>query len=212
MGTTSTVQGQVLKLGFRGARLPLTIAERVVEITGADVATWPPVLLYDTVEGQAKQLVGRLVGDEDLASEGARQRAAARHRAGAEVFSSEAEEIRRAADDRLQEDVTRAEHNRDRVHEEAEARKAEVREEEKVAKRQARARAAARKQAVEKAARTRAKAVEAKERQAELARVEAEAKALEKQSEAVQAERVVTAIDEHLEDKKATRRNGDGAT
>lgn len=210
MGVT-VLPRQVVKLGFQSARLPLTIAERVVERTGLDMSAWPPVIAYDSAEGQAKQVLGQILRDEGLVDEGIRQQAAARHRAGAEVLSTEAEEIRRSADTRLEERVGRAEKGRDEAHRQAEERKAEVRREEDKAKQEARQRARAREEAVKRAARARDKAVQAKERQAELARVEAEAKALEKESEAVQAERVVTTIDEHLEEKKASRRNGDAS-
>lgn len=38
-----------LDLGLRGARLPPTVAERMLA-RGHDTSTWPPVLMFDKVE------------------------------------------------------------------------------------------------------------------------------------------------------------------
>ena len=70
-----------------------------------------------------------------------------------------------------------------------------------VARRQARERAGKRQEAVRQAARTREKAVEATARQAERERIRAASAAVGKESEAVEAEKVVAAIDDQLDQK-----------
>jgi hypothetical protein len=206
--TSTAIPRTIVKLGLRGIRLPLSIAELVGERAGLDVAGSPPVAFYNEVEGQAKQVIGRLLQDEQLSSEGRRQASASQHRIEGQVFSKRAEEVREGADARLQETMAQAEESRDEIEARAEERKAEIQRQEEEAKAEARQRAQKRQQAVRQAAKSREKAVEAKERKAELARLKAEAEALEKANEAVQAEKVVTAIDEHLEARQESRRNG----
>lgn len=209
--STATIPHQFVKLGFAGARLPISVAELlaertgVAERTGLDVSSLRPVAIYDAVEAQAKVLLGRLIRDDELVGEGVRQEQALRYRAGAEWLSEEAGELRRAADQAFGEQVDRAEDTRARLRRQADEQKAEVRRREAEAKREVEEKTHKREQAVRQAARSRKKAVEAKEREAELARTQAEAEALEKESEAVQAEQVVTAIDEHLDAKKDKR-------
>lgn len=199
----------IVKLGLEGIRLPLTVAQRVGERSGLDVGALPPVAVYDTVEAQAKQVLGRILRDEQLVSEGERQGAAARQRSGAQQLSDAAQEIRRTADERLDRRIERAEESREEIERRTAERLAQVEREEEEAREKAREQARKREAAARQAARTRQKAVEAKERQAELARVRAEAEALEKQAQAVEAEKVVTAIDEHLEARKNDRRGSE---
>jgi hypothetical protein len=195
----ATVPRQVVRLGFAGARLPLSIAEKVAERQGVDLSGLPPVAVYDALEAQAKMLVGRITRDEELVEEGLLQEKATRHRAGAERLSGAAEAVRDGAQEKLGERIDRAEETREQIEEQTEARRAQVRREEEEAKKAAREKARKREQAVRQAARAREKAVEAKERKAELARIKAEAEALEKESKAINAERVVSTIDEHLD-------------
>jgi hypothetical protein len=171
----------------------------VTERVGLDISGLPPIAAYDSVEAQAKKLLGRMLGDAQLVDEGTRQEAAIRHRSGAELLSARAEEVRESAADTLEERTERSERSRQQVRQRAEERKAEIERQEEAAKQEAEQKAAKREAAVRQAAKVREKAVEAKERQAELSRIQAETKALEKQSEAVEAARIVTAIDEQLD-------------
>lgn len=219
LSVATTVPRQLAKLGLRGARLPISLAEHLTERAGFDISGLPPIAAYDAVEAQAKMVLGRLLGDDELVREGSQQETAIRQRNGAGYLSEQAEVIREQADDRLDTRVERAERSRDQVRNRTEERREEIHRQEEEAKREAREKARKREEAVRQAAKVREKAVEAKERQAELERIQAESEALRKESEAVEAERVVTAIDEHLDAKKATRRNstttrngdGDGA-
>jgi hypothetical protein len=193
-----TTKTRVLKAGFELTRLPLSVAEKAAERAGFDLSKLPPVALYDSVEAQAKLLFGRMLADDQLVEEGLAQEEAVRRRLSASRLEAGAEEVRRSASEHLADRVESAENARQRARAEAGSAKARARREETAAKREAREKAAAREKAVRDAARTREKAVEAKAREAELARIEAEAKALEKRQKAVDAERVVTAIDGNL--------------
>ncbi len=205
-----TVPRQLAKLGLMGARLPISLAEHLTERAGFDISGLPPIAAYDAVEAQAKMVLGRLLGDDDLVREGSQQETAIRQRNGAAHLSDQAEVIRDQADDRLETRVERAERTREQVRDQTEERREEIQRQEEEAKREAREKARKKEEAVRQAAKVGEKAVEAKERQAELERIQSESEALRKESEAVEAERVVTAIDEHLDAKKGDRRNGDG--
>src|SRR5215204_7366592 len=61
-----------LELGFRGARLPLTVAEKLL-VRGD--SSWPPALVFDKVEAGVKHIVGRATRDETLQASGRLQRA-----------------------------------------------------------------------------------------------------------------------------------------
>jgi membrane protein involved in colicin uptake len=198
-------------LGLAGARLPISVAEHLSGRAGIDISGLPPIAAYDAIEAQAKMVIGRWLDDDDLVREGEQQESARRHRNGARYLSDQAEEIREEAEEELDQRVSRAERSRDQVRQRTEERKEEIRRQEEQAKKEARAKARKREEAVRQAAKVQEKATEAKERQAELARIRAESEALRKESEAVEAERVVTAIDEHLEAKKSSGRNGSSA-
>lgn len=195
-----------------GARLPIAVAEHLTERVGLDISNFGPIATYDSVEAQAKKVIGRVLGDDALIREGEAQEKAVRHRQGAEYLSERAEEVRTDADERLNERVGRAERSRRQVRQRTEERKQEIQRQEEEARREAEEKARKREEAVRQAAEVREKAIEAKERQAELERIQAEQEALQKESDAVEAERIVTAIDEHLDAKKATRRNGNTPT
>ena len=195
----------LVRLSLTGIRLPISIAQHLGERSGIDIGGFPAVSAYDSVEAQAKQVLGRIIHDDLLVDEGERQAAAARRRSGAEWLSSEAEEIRDEADTRLEERVGQAEESREEAERRLAERQALIRLEEEEARKEAQARARRKEAAARRAARAREKAVEAKERKAELARIQAESEALEKESRAVEGEKVVTAIDEHLENRKAAR-------
>lgn len=144
----------VVKLGLGSVRLPLSIAERLGARSGLDLAGSPLVALYDELEGQAKQALGRWIADDQLVAEGRRQTGAShsRREAGQEEGQGQGQE-----DDQ-----------------DLERRRAELRQEEERARAEAEERAAEREEAVRRAARSRARAAEARRRQRELARQRAQ--------------------------------------
>jgi len=206
--TATTVPRQVVRLYLIGARLPIAIAEHLTERAGFDISGLGPIVAYDSVEAQAKKVIGRVLRDDELVTEGELQEEAVRHRQGAEFLSERADDVRAEADEQLEERVERADRSRQQVRRRTEERREEIQREEEEARREARQKARKRDEAVRQADKVREKAVEARERQAELERIQAEAEALSKESEAVDAERVVTAMDERLDAKRSSRRNG----
>lgn len=177
----NAIPRSVVKLGLSGVRLPLSIAEHLGDWSGLDVAGLPPVAVYDSVEAHAKQLLGRLIRDDLLVTEGRRQEQAARSRIRPPRPSFGTDEPDRTDQEPRPGSVMPPEPTRDleaaeREAEEqrAAARLAEIHAEEERARQEAEERARKREQAARKAARTRARAAEAKKRQAELARAQAE--------------------------------------
>lgn len=203
----STIPGNLVKLGLSGIRFPLSVAQQLGQRSGVDVGGFPPVAAFESVEAQAKQVLGRILHDEQLVSEGERQESAARHRRGARWLSTEAEEVRDGADAQLKQQVEQVEESRQETQRRVAQRRAVIRQEEEEANKEARARARSQEAAVRRAAKAREKAAEARERQAELARIQAESEAVDKEGRAVEAEKVVTAIDEHLKTRQAARRD-----
>jgi hypothetical protein len=192
--TVTKLPGRAVRIGFEGLRAPLSLAEKA----GLDLKGWPPVVAYEAIEAQAKRVIGLALGDEGLVEEGDAQADAAMHRARALFLRSEADSVSLRADGRLSDRADKAEKAREAIEDRAAEWRAEIEQEERQARAEVERRAKARDSAVKQAARSRQKAAQAKERQAKLAGLEAESKALDKEKEALEAERVVTAIDEHL--------------
>lgn len=205
--SATTLPRQVVRLGLMGARLPIALAEQLTERAGFDISGLGPITAYDSVEAQVKQVIGRVLHDEELVREGEQEEKAVRHRQGADLLAARADEVRADADGELEERTARAARSRRQVHRRTEERLDEIHRQEEQARADAEEKARKREEAVRQAAEVREKAVEARERQAELERIQAESEALEKESEAVDAEKVVTAMDEHLDAKRTTRRS-----
>ena len=208
--SSTTIPGQIVRLGLRYVRLPISVAEHLTERAGLEISQLSPIAAYDAVEAQAKMTIGRLLGDDALVEEGSLQERALRQRNVAADLADRAAEIRADADEQLERRMDRADRSREQVRQRTETRKQQIEREEEQAKAEARAKAREREEAVRRSAEARQKATEAKARRAELARIEAESDALEKESGAVAAERVAATIDETLDEKKAARRNGSG--
>jgi hypothetical protein len=60
-----------LALGLWTARLPLTVAEKVLA-RGHDTSAWPPAVLFDKIEAGVKEVVGRVTHDQTQAQAGGR--------------------------------------------------------------------------------------------------------------------------------------------
>ena len=66
---------QAVQFGLWGARLPLTLADRVLIRGHEDTATWLPNLAFDKVEAGVKDIVGRATRDDTLVTAARLQRA-----------------------------------------------------------------------------------------------------------------------------------------
>jgi hypothetical protein len=193
-----------LELGFRSARLPLTVAGKL--LAGGE-QSWRPALVFDKVEAGLKDLVGRATGDETLHASARLLRAEVAKREEANAERAHAVEVEQQAEAHAEarrhelaaerEAVQEAESERERQIEHAERDARERAANEAEAKRSAtRTTAAKRKQAASKRA-TRAAAE----------RLDAESQALSAEQAAVRARGETLDLDRAVQAKRSARRS-----
>ena len=191
---------------LRLVRLPLTAVEGVAR-RGKDNAEWPPAVAFERVESTVRQLVGSLVGDEELVQKAQLQRAKADELAKAAQERAKAEQRKQAADAGLAQREKQADKAKDRVEREEQQQKAQVEQQRKQAEHQVQKQTAKRKEAARKTDQARKKVVAAADNKAERRRVDAEADALSKEEQALQAKRVSMALEDAVEATKAVRKD-----
>lgn len=191
-----------LDLGFRGARLPLTVAEKLL---GRSNTSWPPALVFDKVESGVKYVVGRATGDEALHASSRLQRAEVTKREEAMADRAHAADVKQEAE-------ARAEARRDELAAEREAvEDAEAERERKIeqAEREARERAAKEAEAKRSATRTtaakRKQAAAKRATRADAERLESESRALRAEQAAVEARGETLDLDKAVQAKKSAR-------
>jgi hypothetical protein len=208
MMQVTQIPRQAVHFGLWGARLPLTVADRVLTGGQEDTATWLPNLAFDKFEAGVKDIVGRATRDDTLLTAARLQRAeitrlesarAARVHATKVVDDAEAAaQARREELDGQREAVEAAADEGERRIDDA-AREAEQRAAKQAeAKRSAtRTTAAKRRQAVSKqAART------------DVQRARSQGEALRTEKGAVRARGKALELDRAVQAKKSSRRSG----
>lgn len=194
-----------LALGLCTARLPLTVAEKVLA-RGHDTSTWPPVVLFDKVEAGVKEVVGRVTHDETLRSSAHLQRAEITKRDEASFARARAAEVEMDAEARAE--ARRAELDAER--DEVDAADAEGERQIEEAEREARQRgareAAAKRSATRTTAAKRKQAVDRRAARADAARLSSEADALKAKERAVKARGKALELDGAVHAKKSARR------
>jgi hypothetical protein len=197
-----------VRFGLWGARLPLTLADRVLARGQEDTSTWPPNLAFDKFEAGVKDIVGRATRDDTLVTAAGLQRAeitrlesarAARGHATKVVDDAEAAaQARREELDDQREAVEAAADEGERRIDDAERESEQRAAKEAEAKRSAtRTTAAKRRQAVGKqAART------------DVQRARSRGEALRAQKGAVRAHGKALELDGAVQAKKSSRRSG----
>ena len=193
-----------LELGFRGARLPLTVAEKLL---ARGESSWPPAVVFDKVEAGVKDIVGRATRDETLRASARLQRAKVTRLEEAMAERAHAAEVEQQAE-------ARAEARRDELAATREAvEDAEAQREQQIeqAEREARERAAKEAEAKQSATRTtaakRKQAVSKRATRADAERLEAESHALRAKQVAVEARGETLDLDKAVEAKKSARRS-----
>lgn len=208
MMQVTQIPRQAVQFSLWGARLPLTLAERVLARGQENTSTWLPNLAFDKVEAGVKDIVGRATHDDTLVTAARLQRAeitrlesarAAREHATKVVDDAEAAaQARREELDGQREAVEAAADEGERRIEEAEREAEQRAAKEAEAKRSAtRTTAAKRRQAVSKqAART------------DVQRARSQGEALRTQKAAVRARGKALELDGAVQAKKSSRRSG----
>lgn len=195
-----TTAGNLVRIGRRNLRLPLTLAENLTHHERD--SSWPPTFVYETVEAVALQFWGIVLGDHELRQEGKEQEQRLMTLSAAQDVRAEADRIRQEADDELEQRRAEAEQaRRDIERRDASARDAIERAE---TERQAKA---ARKAADENAQSTRRAAesedrVRRQKRAADRTRIGEEQASLAERQQALDAERRAEAVDDAFEHTK----------
>jgi hypothetical protein len=196
-----------LDLGFRGARLPLTVAASVLA-RGRDSSSWPPVLMFDKVEAGVKDLVGRATHDDTLRATARLQRAEVDKREEALVTRARAAEVEQAAEARAEARRGDLEAEREAMEEADAERERQIEEAEREARQRAAKEAEAKRAATRTTAAKRKKAVGKRASQAQAERLASESEALRAEQQAVEARGEVLDLDKAVEAKKSARQSG----
>jgi hypothetical protein len=194
---------RAVRTGFRAARLPLTVAETVLQRDDE----WLPTRAYDTVEARFKQIVGRAVRDDELVEEGILEQEKTMQLSKAAALESSAEHEKELADASFEQRRKADDEEREQVAEQAAERKRAAERERAEKKQQAEAAATEKKRAAQTAQAATENAVDKQERQARSAKVKAEREAVHEERRAVEAEKEVRKTEKKLEAAKAARRN-----
>jgi len=192
-----------LELGFRGARLPLTVAEKL--LTRGD-SSWPPALVFDKVEAGVKHIVGRATRDETLQASGRLQRAEVTKRQEAMAERARAAEEEQQAEARADARLDDLATKREAVEDAEVERELQIEQAEREARERAAKEAEAKRSATRTTAAKRKQAVSKRATRADAERLEAESQALRAEQAAVEARGETLGLDKAVQAKKSARR------
>jgi len=199
------IRRDAIDLSLRSARLPLTVAEQVLG-RGHDTSTWPAVRLYDKVEAGVKELVGRVVNDDQLQAAARLQRSEVTKREDAMAKRARAEAIEQDAETTAAARRDELEAERAAIEEADDERQRQIEEAEREAHERAAREAEAKKASTRTTAAKRKRAVETRATRSEAERLRAEAKALAVEDAAVEARGEALELDKAVQAKKSARR------
>jgi colicin import membrane protein len=193
-----------LELGFRGARLPLTVAEKLLARRDS---TWPPALVFDKVEAGVKDIVGRATHDETLQASARLQRAKVTKREEAMAERAHAAEVQQQAEARAEARRAELAAEREAVEDAEAQRERQIEQAEREARERAAQEAEAKRSATRTTAAKRKQAVAKRATRADAERLEAESQALRAKQAAVEARGETLDRDKAVQAKKSARRS-----
>jgi phage-related minor tail protein len=203
----SQLPRDAVELGLRGARLPLTVAERVFR-RGHETSTWPPVAVFDKVEAGVKDMVGWATHDDTLRAAARLQRSEVAKREDAMTARAQATEVEAEAEARTRARRKELDAERDAVDAADAERERRIDEAEQEAHQRADKEAAAKRTATRTTAAKRKQAVGKRAARADTERLRAEADALKAEKAAVEARGETLKLDKTVQAKKSARRSG----
>ncbi len=201
-----SVPRTVVRTYFGAARIPLGVAESILR-RGDRTEEWGPALAFDAAEANVKQVIGSLVGDEALETEGRLAQARVSQLRRAVELEAEAERKKAEAEAEFRQRQQADERRLDRIETQAEEREAALEREKAQAKREAEAKARQQAEAARKAEAAQEKALERQERAARAKSVTAEQQALADERRAAEATEEVLDLDRALRTTKAARKS-----
>jgi colicin import membrane protein len=204
----TTIPRHLVKLSLNYLRLPLTAAERITGHGDADASMWAPTAVFEKLEADAKETLGRVLRDETLVEEGKLQNAKLEKLRQAAILEAAAEDRREQAETTFERREQTLDERREQAARAAQQREQAVAREKAEREREVREQANKQEAAAAKVQAARAKTVTKKEREARLTNVVAESAAVAQQKRALEASAVATQVDDALERKKAERKSG----
>ena len=196
---------RALALGLWTARLPLTVAEKVLA-RGHDTSAWPPVVLFDKIEAGVKEVVGRVTHDQTLRSAAVLQRAEVSKREEASHARARAAEVELDAEARAEARRAQLDAERDEIDAADADGERQIEEAGREAHQRAARGAAARRSAARTTAAKRKQAIDRRAARADAARLSSEADALKAKERAVTARGKALELDGAVQAKRSARR------
>jgi colicin import membrane protein len=193
-----------LELGFRSARLPLTVAEKLLARRDS---TWPPALVFDKVEAGVKDIVGRATHDEPLQASARLQRAKVTKREEAMAERAHAAEVQQQGEARAEARRAELAAKREAVEDAEAQRERQIEQAEREARERAAQEAEAKRSATRTTAAKRKRAVAKRATRADAERLGAESQALRAKQAAVEARGETLDLDKAVQAKKSARRS-----
>jgi hypothetical protein len=200
----ATVPTIVVRTSLTAARLPLTLAEKVMR--PAANGEWPPTVAFASFEASVKQLAGSVLRDETLSDEGKLLHAKVRRLHDAVQLETIAEQRKAAADAVLDRERDAADTRRREADERARRAKAESERDAKLRATRADEATRAEKARVERAAAAERNAIAKRERAAKAGTLDVERSALSKKRAALAADAKVVKADKAIAATKAARK------
>jgi hypothetical protein len=199
-----TIPRTSVRLTLGAARLPLTVAETVLNRNGAD--EWPPVIAFDQFEATLKQVVGSVFRDGDLVEEGRLSAARVARLREALALEATAHRLAGDADARLARRREEEEAELERTEQELAERRQAIAEDEQRRRREADERRRDEEQRVRAERAEERDTAARKERAGRSAQISKEQATLAKEKRAAEAKKRVHEVDAQIEKTKSARR------
>ncbi len=201
----TTLPRTAVKSALDALRLPLATIEKFAG--QAENEAWPPALMFEEFEANAKQFVGGILRDQTLVEEGRIQRVKVSELRRSLELEVKAEATREQADAKLAQQHEAAERARLQAEKDAREREAEIARNKREAEVRVKAEAQRAAETVAKVEQAREERVAAADRAARLAKADAETKAIAKQKKAIASIDKVATLADAVETKKAQRKS-----
>ncbi|MEY2473235.1 MAG: hypothetical protein QOK28_2564 [Actinomycetota bacterium] len=185
-------------------RLPLSTVERLSGQSANEA--WPPALMFEEFQAEAKKFAGSMLRDETLVEEGRLQSVKVTELRRSLELKTKAEAVREQADAELTQKQKAAERERQQAAQQASEREAAIARDERAAKQRVQTETKRAADSVAKADAAREEAIAAADREARRVKADAEAAALAKQQRAVVSIDTATTLADAVEKKKAQRK------
>ena len=208
MMQVTQIPRKAVQFGLWGARLPLTVAERVLARGLGDTSTWLPNLAFDKVEAGVKDIVGLATRDDTLVTAARLQRAEITRLESARAARVHAIEVVDDAEAAAQARREELDGQREAVEATADEGKRRIEEVQREAEQRAAKEAETKRYATRTTAAKRRQAVSKKVARTDVQRARSQGEALRTRKAAVRARGKALELEGAVQAKKSSRRSG----